>query len=179
MSRTPLPQKTLTPSPVSVRICEMRAESIPGFVLDLPERGDLLVHAHDQVHASSGRAGSARRAAGRRLCRSACNSRTGRCRRSRWPGGSAASRTTAISSRPATRAGASKTAPEPQKSALHPAAPAPAAQPQPAPPGRALPSVRSRKRGPYSVKIRGPVSGDDHSFVGFGIVAGSRSRLRR
>ena len=59
---------------------------------------------------------------------------------------SIASPTTATSSRPATRAGASRTAPDRQKTAPNRSALAPAAQPRPAPPGRALP-FRARPKG--------------------------------
>ena len=58
---------------------------------------------------------------------------------------STGSPTTATSSKPATKAGASRTAPDP-KYKPHAAALAPAAQPRPAPPGRALP-LRATPKG--------------------------------
>src|SRR5271168_3109012 len=45
--------------------------------------------------------------------------------------------------RPATKAFGSRTAPEPQETVPHATALAPAAQPRPAPPGRALPAVHA------------------------------------
>src|ERR1700678_3993956 len=57
----------------------------------------------------------------------------------------AASRTIATSSRPATKAGASRTAPELQEAVPHATALAPAPQPRPVPPGRALPVVQARR----------------------------------
>src|SRR5208283_957845 len=91
--------------------------------------------------------------------------------------------------RPARRAGASRTGPEPRETVRHAAALAPAAQPRPAPPGRALPAAHDiegvdlRADGPSGMARRrlqglvfnswsevGPISGSRNvvSLVGLG-----------
>src|SRR5271165_6549333 len=77
--------------------------------------------------------------------------------------------------RPATRAGASRTGPEPQETVPHAAALAPAAQPRPAPPGRALPAAHDIEGVDFARRLTVGNSAAPAAGSGFQLVVRSRA----